>query len=395
MIKRLFACLAIASMAFTPTGAFQAATIAEDSITDLPSAFGYEPKDEDERGLWLQMDEFERKIKYSKLLIDDPDLNAYLRKVLCNTVGKNRCASTRIYLMRTPFFNASMAPNGMMMVWSGLLLRVRSEAELASVLAHEFGHFENQHSLQSFRDIRAKTDAMAWFSLVPGVGSFAQFELVGSVFRFNRDMEREADIVAVNYMAENGYDPVAASTIWEQLRGEMDATAKARKQKSRKDSEGGFFATHPNSKERMDYLRDAASKMDAKKFRKGEADYRAAIKDWWPRLIDDQVKLNDFGATEFLLEQLAANGWTSDLLFARGELYRSRGNAKDFTAAIKFYREAIALGDTIPEAWRGLGLALLRSGAVDDGKAALKKYLQRQPDADDRMMISTMVRAKK
>ena len=288
MIKRLFACLAIASMAFTPTGAFQAATIAKDSIPDLPSAFGYEPKDEDERGLWLQMDEFERKIKYSKLLIDDPDLNAYLRKVLCNTVGKNRCASTRIYLMRTPFFNASMAPNGMMMVWSGLLLRVRSEAELASVLAHEFGHFENQHSLQSFRDIRAKTDAMAWFSLVPGVGSFAQFELVGSVFRFNRDMEREADIVAVNYMAENGYDPVAASTIWEQLRGEMDATAKARKQKSRKDSDGGFFAPHPNSKERMDYLRDAASKMDAKKFRKGEADYRAAIKDWWPRLIDDQ-----------------------------------------------------------------------------------------------------------
>jgi hypothetical protein len=394
MIKKLAACFAVASMTIFPLGSLLAESLSENGKRPLPSAFGYEPKDEDERGLWLQMDDFETKIKYSKLLIDDPALNAYLRKTLCNTVGSDRCASTRIYLMRTPFFNASMAPNGMMMVWSGLLLRVRSEAELASVLAHEFGHFENQHSLQSFRDLRAKTDAMAWFSLVPGVGNLAQISLVGSAFRFNREMEREADIVAINYMAQSGYDPVAASTIWQQLRGEMDATAKARKQKSLKDSDGGFFATHPNTKERMDYLREAAEKKDAKRLRKGEAEYREVVKDWWPRLIDDQIKLNDFGATEFLLEQLASNGWTSELLFARGELHRSRGNAKDFAVAIGYYRQAIAKGETIPEAWRGLGLALLRSGAQEDGKAALRKYLAGRPNADDRAIIAAMARAK-
>ena len=394
MIKKLAACLAFASITFLPSGSLLGESVSETIERTLPSAFGYEPKDEDERGLWLQMDEFEDKIKYSKLLIDDPALNAYLRKILCNTVGEDRCATTRIYLMRTPFFNASMAPNGMMMVWSGLLLRVRSEAELASVLAHEFGHFENQHSLQSFRDLRAKTDAMAWFSLVPGVGSFAQIGLVGSAFRFNREMERETDMVAVKYMTQSGYDPVAASTIWEQLRGEMDATAKARKQKSLKDSDGGFFATHPNTKERMNYLREAAERKDAKSFRKGEAEYREVVKDWWPRLIDDQIKLNDFGATEFLLEQLASNGWTSELLFARGELHRSRGNAKDFGMAIGYYRQAIAKGDTIPEVWRGLGLALMRSGAQEDGKAALRKYLAGRPNADDRAMIAAMAKAK-
>ncbi len=395
MLKKLLSGLLALSLTIAPHSVLNSSAKIENAGAVLPSAFGYEPQDEDERGLWLQMDEFEKKLKHSKLLVKDPKLNAYIQRVLCKTVGQERCASTRVYIMRTPYFNASMAPNGMMMVWSGLLLRVRNEAELASVLGHEFGHFENQHSLQSFRDIRAKTDAMAWFSLVPVVGSLAQFSLMGSLFKFNRQMEREADMIALNYMSSNGYDPKAAATIWEQLRGEMDATAKGRKQKSRKDMNGGFFATHPNSKERMEYLKDAAGDKGNAGFRDGAAEYRAALKKWWPRLIDDQIKLNDFGATEFLLEQLASNGWTSDLLFARGELYRARGRSNDFEKAIGFYRKAAAKRDAAPECWRGLGLALMRSGAVDEGKAALRKYLKRKPDADDRAMIGVMARASK
>jgi len=168
-------------------------------------------------------------------------------------------------------------------------------------------------------------------------------------------MEREADIIAVNYMAKSGYDPKAAASIWRQLRDEMDATAKARRQKSRKDFGGGFFATHPTSKERMEYLSEAADEKGNNGFRDGAAEYRKAMKKWWPRLIDDQIQLNDFGATEFLLGQLASEGWTSELLFARGELYRARGRPSDFTKAIGFYKKASSKPDAEPEVWRGLG----------------------------------------
>ena len=41
------------------------------------------------------------------------------------------CKDLRVYIMNVPGFNASMAPNGMMMVWTGALLRMRDEAELA------------------------------------------------------------------------------------------------------------------------------------------------------------------------------------------------------------------------------------------------------------------------
>ena len=356
----------------------------------LPSAFDYQPQSDDERSLWLEMAEQERVMKTSKFLITDPALNAYIRQILCRTVGQDRCASTRIYIMRTPQFNAAMAPNGMMMVWSGLLLRARNEAELATVLGHEFGHFENQHSLQSFRDIRSKTNAMAWLSFVPYVGFVGQLGLIGSVFAFNRDMERQADIVALHYLAESGYDPMAASAIWEHLRAEMDATATERNRSSMKDQSGGFWATHPNSGERMEYLQTAALQLKSKGKRTGEAEYRANLAAWWPKLIDDQIKLNDFGATDFLLQQLAGKNWSAELLYARGELYRARGKPGDFAQAAIYYKQSIDSAATLPECWRGLGLALIRDGKKEAGQRALRQYLVEKPDAADKAMIALM-----
>ena len=72
--------------------------------------------------------------------VRDPVLNAYVRKVLCRTIGDAHCAPIRLYIIRTSQFNASMAPNGMMQVWTGLLLRMDNEAQLATVLGHEMGH---------------------------------------------------------------------------------------------------------------------------------------------------------------------------------------------------------------------------------------------------------------
>src|SRR3546814_16031225 len=63
-------------------------------------------------------------------------------------------------------FNATMSPNGTMRVYSGLLLRVRSEAELAAVLGHEFGHFEKRPSLMQFKAASGGSDLLAWSALL-------------------------------------------------------------------------------------------------------------------------------------------------------------------------------------------------------------------------------------
>ena len=349
----------------------------------------YGPRDETERGLWQQMDEYERDLKTSEFLMTDPALNAYVKGVLCKAVGTERCGATRIYIVRTPQYNAMMAPNGMMIVWSGLLLRTRNEAELATVLGHEFAHFEKRHSIQMYNNVKSKTDAMTWISVLPG-GFLAQMSLMGSVMSFNRDMERQADLAALDDLARNGYDPIAASEIWEQLRAEMDSTAQGKRMRKAMDNAGDFFSSHPNTKERMEYLRAAATGKRSSGQTMGADSYRRAMAPWWPQLINDQIKLNQFGATEFLLNSMARGKWSADLLYARGELYRARGKEGDFAAAIGYYNQAISKDAMLAESYRGLGVSLMRSGSKDEGKKALKQYLEKRPTADDHGIVSMM-----
>jgi len=42
------------------------------------------------------------------------------------------------------------------------------------------------------------------------------------------------------------------------------------------------------------------------------------------------------------------------------------------------------------EAYRGLGLALLRDGQQIDGQVALKTYLAKKPDATDKAMMQML-----
>jgi predicted Zn-dependent protease len=368
---------------------------AQSQSTQLPPyTAAYEPRTVDERGLWMEADEDERGLRDSPLVIRDEALNGYVRDVLCRTVGEDRCRGVRIYIVEVPAFNASMAPNGTMRVWTGLLLRTRNEAELGAVLAHEFAHFELRHTLASFKHQRTASDLFAWAGVIGGLTNtnvgLLQWSLVGSIFRFSREQEEQADLLSLKYMAASPYPATAEADIWQHIMAEHDETAIGRKRKPRQHYVAGFFDTHPTPLNRATYLRESAVKLAHGGDPRATA-YRQATAKFLPLFLSDQIKLNDFGGTEYLLGQLAAtNGWTGDLLYARGELYRTRGNPRDLVSAAQFYGDAIKAGYSAPEARRGLGLSLLRSGQATDGRAALNEYLRLKPDASDAKAISAL-----
>lgn len=349
----------------------------------------YQPQGVDERGIWMDADEDERAIRDSHLRIRDSALNDYVRSVLCAAVGEERCRSVRIYIMRVPYFQATMAPNGMLIIWSGLLLRSRNEAELAYVLGHEFAHFERRHGLRGYRAARSATDILAWMAVLSAMGARtydARVLTIGAYHRFGRDQEREADILGLSYLKHSTYQTGAAARIWTRMMDEVDATALGRAQRSRRYDRTPFFASHPTNIERATYLSELAGPDVPDRVEGGEA-YRAALRPWLGQFLEDQIRLNDFGGTEFLLGQLAETGWTAELLYARGELYRMRGNPRDLVNAADFYRQSIALDATRAEAFRGLGLALLRAQVPEEGRQALARYLALKPDASDAAMI--------
>ncbi len=366
-----------------------------------PYTAAYQPQGVDEIGLWRKMDEEESVLAQSDMVIRDEALNAYVRKVLCDTVGQDRCGSVRIYIIRTPLVNASMTPNGVMRIYSGFLLRMQSEAQLAMMLGHEFGHFETRHGLTKFKALRSGTDTLAWAlvlaNLSPSYDSLRTFRntemaIYGNLFRYGRETEREADRLAIAYLNASTMRPQEAAQVWRNLMREAEASALAKGLKKPRFDSIAFTASHPPEAERETYLTqmalaDAAGRDD------GAARYRAAMTPWMAQFLDDQIKLNDFGASEYLIQTLAQDGWTAPLHHARGELYRMRGNPRDLVNAAQFYAEAIALDPALAEAHRGLGLSLLKTGQPGPGHAALRTYMTLKPDAPDARLIGMMIPA--
>lgn len=359
----------------------------------------YQPQGVDEVGMWREDDERERALAASPVVIRDEALTSYIQDLLCRTVGTDRCSSIRTYIIREPTFNATMSPNGTMRVFSGLLLRARSEAELAAVLGHEFGHFERRHGLERFRATRRGTDTLAWSALLASMSRSyqvrqtyqnLQFSIYGDLFRYARDHEREADILGLGYLNASELRPQAASEIWQNFMGEIEASARVRGLRKPNFKRIAFTASHPPQGERAEYLSELALP-EADERDDGAERYREALSEWLPIFLEDQIKLNDFGASDYIITNLAENGWTADLWYARGELFRTRGAQRDMVNAIEFYSNAIELNPTIASAYRGLGLSLIKTGRKSEGQEALRRYLALKPEADDAKLIQMMV----
>jgi len=343
--------------------------------------------DSDEAGLWMQMDRVEGNLKTSGQLITDPALRTYLRGIVCKLASEH-CVDIRLYIVQTPHFNASMAPNGMMQVWTGLILRADNEAQLAYVLGHELGHYQRRHSVQLWRDARTKTNVATVFAVVAAaagqgyVGSLAQLVALGSVMAFSRDNEREADEIGFELMARAGYDPREAPKIWESLDKER---------KAGKDSEPSiFFATHPPTDERIETLKESARKAYTpdRAWTDGRQAYLAATRPLRATLLQDELRRRDFARMQVLLDHLMATEPESgQLQFFQGELYRLRNADGDPGRAVESYEMALMIGGAPPETNRALGLLLMRLGEKPRARAAFERYLTDAPEAEDKAMI--------
>ena len=358
---------------------------------------GHRPTDKDEQGMWQQYERVEQEIAGSNLLLKDAALAAYLRDI-AGKVGGPAARDLRVYVAHVPEFNAFMAPTGFMVVFSGLLLRMRDEAQLAGVIAHEAGHFLRRHQIRMWRDAKRKTAALNILAMGAGVGGaaggfyagdlvqLAQFGTILSFFAYSRELEAEADAIGVLQLAETGYDPSAMPETWQQLIGETEASAAMRRKRPRRGY--SLLATHPAPEQRMIDLRASAQEVaGANSVDRGRERYLAAIGPHRRLFLDDQVKLNDPGASLFLINNLARDGWNGLLRYYEGEVWRLRGRKGDAALAAQSYAAAITLADAPPEAWRAHGYALLKTGRRDEARAALGRYLALAPRAPDAAMV--------
>ncbi|HXG80340.1 MAG TPA: M48 family metalloprotease [Sphingomicrobium sp.] len=388
--------------AATATGVAEARILPKDMVPLIGP--GYRPVDQDEKGMWQLMERVEEEVSGSNLLIKDPQLIAYLGTLIGN-VGGPAARDMRIYLARIPEFNAVMFPTGFTVIFSGLLLRMRNEAQLAGVIAHESAHFLRKHQIRQWRDMRRKTDIFSILAMGAGVaggaagvyaGDLVQLAQLGTILtllKYSRTLEAEADAMGVRLLAEAGYDPMAMSETWEQLIAELDLSAKYRRKKRRRDF--SLFETHPSPESRMADLKVSAAevRVPGRTYQPYRERYIGALSSIRPTLLDDQVKLNDPGASQYVINTLAKDGWNGLLRFHEGEIWRLRNSQSkgDEARAAAGYAAAVQFPDAPADAWRWHGIMLLKQGRTLEARNAFARYLQMAPNAPDAPLVRQMM----
>jgi predicted Zn-dependent protease len=148
-------------------------------------------------------------------------------------------------VQNTDELNAYCMPGGRIMVYSGLIEKLNlTDAELATVMAHEVAHALREHTRERVSRAYGQQLVLSGVAAVTGVseGTADIANMIGQVtfqLPFGRDQESEADTIGLELMARAGYDPRAAVTLW----NKMSAAQSSGQPK--------FLSTHPAPKDRI------------------------------------------------------------------------------------------------------------------------------------------------
>ncbi|MBL8330390.1 MAG: M48 family metallopeptidase [Rubrivivax sp.] len=329
------------------------------------------------------MDREETRLRRSPFRMREEPLASYLTQLTC-ALGGSHCADLRVYPVRAPYFNANMAPNGTMQVWSGLLLRVENEAQLAAVIGHEIGHYLRRHTLEMMRDLKSRSALGTFLGMFGLVGLVGQLANAAGMMAFSRDKEREADRISLLLMRGAGYDTREASRVWANLLAEMKATPGADPTRT-----SVLFASHPPSDERRQTLEQLGSATGG---RTGEAEFRAVLAPLRYGLLEDELKRDrPFESVALLGRLLEREPGQPELQYFRGEALLKRGQDGDVDLAMLDLHAAADSGRAPPTTHRALGFALKRREDRPAARMAFQRYLDQAPAAPDAALIQQSI----
>jgi predicted Zn-dependent protease len=174
--------------------------------------------------------------------------------------------------------NAFAAPGGFIFITTGLLKRLKDEAELAAVLGHEVGHVVKRHALKRMqRAAVAELGLEVVASLLKGsaqeltrqLGSIASNLLL---LRNGREAELESDEQGLHLAARAGYAPEGMLGVQNMLMAQSGAG---------KGPFAEMLSTHPPSEQRIQQAQILLPKYRGPVARGAEA-YKAAVLDRLP-----------------------------------------------------------------------------------------------------------------
>lgn len=387
-----------------PTGRVSAA---DNHLPDLgdESAAVLSPREERRIG-----EDFMRQARAQLDILDDPELNEYLRRLGRRlTVGAEGESGFYFFFVNNSSINAFAVPGGYIGVHTGLMLAARSEDEIAAVLAHETAHITQRHIPRMIAESRRITGpalaAILAGILIAASGgqggeaaiALATAGLAQNEINFTRSFEQEADRIGMNILNTAGFDARAMPSFFEQMevlgrlyennlpeflrthpvtvRRIAESRNHAENFPPRNSPTGGAFA-HMQARLRvLGNKPEEALKLFPGKPESGDADRPPADRYGYALALVANKRPEDARRETVLL--LKSDPDYAPYHVLRAELELAAGNKP---AGLQAYAEAARRFPASLAITQRYASALLKNGQPGQARALLDKAIRQQPD---------------
>ena len=216
---RLLGMVMCLGMVLTGTGCQKAPGTARDQLIYIS----------EEKEIALGLTAFREVIKNARLS-RDPKITLMVNRIgqrIAKAANKPEYVWEFAVIQDDDQVNAFALPGGKVAVFTGILKYTKTEAGLATVMAHEVAHALQRHGaerysrgiLEQIGQLGALAGAAAG-GVDPGlaIGAMSAYG-VGVSLPNSREQETEADYIGLQLMAKAGYDPREAVPFWERMSG--------------------------------------------------------------------------------------------------------------------------------------------------------------------------------
>ena len=152
-----------------------------------------------------------------------------------------------IRLVNTEAVNAFCLPGGFIFFTTGIIDTLKTDSELAAVMAHEMIHADRKHSLRMAAESQKVTlGALAVMLLSGGAAApvvLAQVAQIAITSEYTKELEAEADRLGLDALIQAGYSPTGMITLFEHFMAE---------EYRQPIHEYGIYMNHPETPKRLE-----------------------------------------------------------------------------------------------------------------------------------------------
>ncbi len=323
-------------------------------------------KDEKEMGR-----KFDVMVRSRLPLVEDPEVANYVKDIVArlSKVMPPQPFTFTSGVVLSNIMNAFAVPGGYVFVFTGLMMNLDSEAELAGVMAHEMAHVTQRHVASriergQYLSVASLLLAIAGIA-AGGVGGAALASGAlgagqSAMLNYSRIDENEADHIGYQYMVAAGYSPM----------GMVGSFQKLRQKSWMSGSEiPTYLSSHPDIGDRINGI-IARIKSSPKSVGNRKEDNRRFLRVktlLWARYGDSDAAMQRF-----------ASAPKNDCLALMGKgMVLSRRNK--VAEANDAFNQAVACGGNDPLVLREAGYFQYRKGDTGRANTLLTQALAKDP----------------